>query len=220
MFSYVFMKILEAHPGSYDRRMNAITGEVEAAKIRIAGAIAPGSRVLEIGSGTGALALRLARAGARVEGFDRNEGMIREARRRLHAARLEERVHVQVLDISGMDTFPDAHFDAVVSTLVFSELSLEARRYALVHIHRVLKPGGVLWIADEVVPEHRGARLRARILRAPLYLVTLLVTGRATHPIPDLVQEVEAAGLVCLRMERASGGAFALLEARRPEVES
>ena len=42
-------------------------------------------------------------------------------------------------------------FDLVMSTLVFSELSRDERLYALRHAHRVLRPGGCLAIADEVI---------------------------------------------------------------------
>ena len=57
MFSYVFMKILEGRPRSYDRRMDELSrGRVRAMKQAVAGEIPSGAHVLEVGCGTGELA--------------------------------------------------------------------------------------------------------------------------------------------------------------------
>ena len=91
MFSYVFMKILEARPASYDRLLErASRGRVRGARREVAARIPVGSHVLEVGCGTGELALALAREGSTVEAFDANRAMVAEARKRLREAGLEE----------------------------------------------------------------------------------------------------------------------------------
>ena len=65
MFSYVFMKILEGRPRSYDRRMDELSrGRVRAMKQAVASEIPPGTHVLELGCGTGELAVLICARGA------------------------------------------------------------------------------------------------------------------------------------------------------------
>jgi 2-polyprenyl-3-methyl-5-hydroxy-6-metoxy-1,4-benzoquinol methylase len=80
MFSYVFMKILEGRPRSYDRIMDkASHGRVFLAKQSVAAQITEGAWVLEIGCGTGELASMCISRGATVEGFDANHAMVEAA---------------------------------------------------------------------------------------------------------------------------------------------
>ena len=84
MFSYVFMKILEMSPRSYDRRIDKISrGRVRAAKEAVAALIPGGSRVLDIGCGTGELASMLVARGATVDGFDLSPSMVEAAKGRI-----------------------------------------------------------------------------------------------------------------------------------------
>src|SRR3712207_6020181 len=53
-----------------------------------------GGRVLELGCGTGRIALPLARAGAMVVGIDRSAPMLERARQRSRRAKLHGRVHL------------------------------------------------------------------------------------------------------------------------------
>ena len=84
MFSYVFMKLLERRPRSYDRAMDvASSGRTRRMKRAVVAAVESGSHVLEIGCGSGELAALLVRAGCTVEGFDRNRAMVAAAREAL-----------------------------------------------------------------------------------------------------------------------------------------
>ena len=131
MLSYVYMKLLEGRPRSYDRRMDrASGGRVTVAKELVASLVPEGARVLEIGCGTGQLATMLAAKGATVRGFDPSRGMIEEARERARREGVEERVRVEQIGVEELDRFPEGSFDVVVSTLVFSELSTEERGYS------------------------------------------------------------------------------------------
>jgi 2-polyprenyl-3-methyl-5-hydroxy-6-metoxy-1,4-benzoquinol methylase len=64
----VFMKWLETSPGMYDRGIQLLTlGRLQPLKMHIARHyIQSGTRVLEIGCGTGTLSLLIAQQGARV----------------------------------------------------------------------------------------------------------------------------------------------------------
>jgi len=216
MFSYVFMKVLETRPRSYDQRMNAASrGRVRAIKGQVVDAVPPGAHVLEVGCGTGELASMLIAAGHTVEGFDRSPSMVEVARERIDSEGLEGRFSVRQMGVEGMDGFADGAYGAVVATLVFSELSADERRYVLRHAFRVLEAGGRLVIADEVVPRGTGQRLLHALFRVPAVAAVYLAFRRSTHPVADLAGEVRAAGFCVLSEERSHGDAFALLVAER-----
>ena len=71
MSTYVLMRILESTPRRYDVGIQLLTfGAVGRAYDLLAGQLSPHERVLDIGCGTGALAIRAALRGARVTGID------------------------------------------------------------------------------------------------------------------------------------------------------
>ena len=212
MFSYIFMKILEARPRSYDRRMDKISrGRVKTIKEAVVHEVPEGSQVLEIGCGTGQLAEMLIARGAMVTGFDTSREMLEEARNRIEAEGLENRFAIQQMGVDAMDALPASSFDSVVSTLVLSELSDDERRFALKHSNRVLRPGGIIIIADEVVPRKVIERLFQALVRIPMLLLTFLASRTSTRPIEDLPGELKAAGFTIKKEIRSQGDSFALV---------
>ncbi len=218
MFSYVFMKILESRPASYDRWMHRSSGgRIRAIKEAVAAAIAPGSRVLDVGAGTGELALLLAERGCSVVAFDASEAMVRCARERVARAGLSDRVEMHAKGVDAMVDLPNASFDAVVSTLVLSELSDDERALALHHALRCLKPGGLALVAAEVRARGPLRHALQRIVRAPMVAGTYLLSGATTRPVDDLAAAMRAAGFIVEAEQRWQGGILALVRARRPE---
>ena len=218
MFSYVFMKSLETRPRSYDRRMEkASRGRVREIKKSVAREIPQDARVLEIGCGTGELAAMLIDRGAVVDAFDASPAMVEFVLERIAEEGLAARFSVRQMGVDGMDVLPSSHYDAVVSTLVFSELTADERGYALKHAARVLKPGGHLVIADEVVPRGAAARILQSAVRAPMLAATYLVSGASTRPIEDLAGEAVKAGFHVDKEVRSHGDAFSLVKASLPE---
>ena len=211
------MKILEMRPRSYDKQMDKISkGRVRAAKEAVAGEIPKGSRVLEIGCGTGELAGMLAERGCIVEGFDLSPSMVATAEERIETENLKSKFKVSRMGVEGMDGLPAQSYDAVVSVLVFSELTEGERLFALKQAFRVLKPGGLLVIADEVVPRARGRRLRQALVRAPMLALTYLISGASPRPLSDLPGKTAATGFTLVRELRSQGDAFVRLTASRP----
>jgi demethylmenaquinone methyltransferase/2-methoxy-6-polyprenyl-1,4-benzoquinol methylase len=142
------------------------------------------------------------------------------AQERIASEGLAGRLECREMGVEGMDGLPDRAYGAVVSTLVLSELSDDERRFALENAFRVLEPGGLLVIADEVLPRSRGRRLAHAIARVPLLAATYLVSRTATRPIRDLPGELHLAGFSLRKEERSNGDAAALLVATRPAERS
>ncbi len=217
MFSYVFMKLLENRPETYDRRVERISGgHIRAIKQRIAEQVRPGDRVLELGCGTGELAAMMADRGALVLATDASEIMVEEARRRVAENKLDHQIKVRRLPVADLDELDGEGYDAVVATLVLSELNPDELRYALKHAVRVLRPGGRVLFADEVVPRTWGRRLAYQAVRLPMLMATYLVSSSKTRPLEDLPGALEALGLEMIEEERSLGDAFALVVARKP----
>jgi ubiquinone/menaquinone biosynthesis C-methylase UbiE len=212
MFSYVFMKILEMRPRSYDRQMDKISrGRVRAAKEAVAREVIKGSRVLDIGCGTGELASMIVQRDCILEGFDLSPSMVKTAKQRIQAENLEGKFCLSNMGVDGMDNFQDECFDAVVSTLVFSELNDNEIRFALKQAKRILKRGGRIIIADEVVPKRFFRRILHTVIRLPLLAVTYLVSSNSTRPIPNLTGELMRVGFTIQKEIRSHGDAFAIL---------
>lgn len=117
--------------------------------------IQPGEHVLDVGCGTGTLAMevqrRVGRAG-RVAGVDPGQEQIASARAK--AARRHMPIEFQIGGIEQLP-FPDQTFDVVLSTLMMHHVPARLKRQGLAEIARVLKPGGRLVIADFKRPQER-----------------------------------------------------------------
>ncbi|MBB5986434.1 class I SAM-dependent methyltransferase [Sphingobium lignivorans] len=96
--------------------------------------LTPGSRVLDVAAGTGALALAAARSGAQVLATDFSPGMVEC----IAAAGLPN-VEARVMDGQALD-LPDAQFDAVFS--IFGVIMFPDWRKGLAEMARVTRPGG------------------------------------------------------------------------------
>jgi ubiquinone/menaquinone biosynthesis C-methylase UbiE len=105
-----------------------------------------GDRVLEIGSGTGNLALRAKClcSGANVIGVDPDPLALARAQRKLRgrAGIRFDRGYAQKLP------YPDGEFDRVLSSLMLHHLDSDAKAAAAAEVFRVLRPGGRLHLVD------------------------------------------------------------------------
>ena len=109
-------------------------------------ALASGARVLDVGTGKGAVLVPAAQrvgAAGRVVGIDLSSAMLAEAERAARAAGLLN-IEMRKMDAERLD-FADASFDVV--TCAFSLFFFPAMDAALREMHRVLKPGGSIGIS-------------------------------------------------------------------------
>ena len=111
-------------------------------------ALRDGDHVLDVGCGTGSLAIAASRhvgSAGRVVGIDASAQMIVGARRK--AARGESNVEFRVASAQALP-FPTAEFDVVLSTLMLHHLPRVARYQLACEARRVLKPAGRLLVVD------------------------------------------------------------------------
>lgn len=124
--------------------------------------VGPGTRLLEIGTGWGELALRAAARGARVHTITLSVEQQALARERIAAAGLTDRVHVELCDYRALaeDGRRAQAYDAVVSVEM---LEAVGQRYWPAYfrtIDRVLAPGGKVALQVITMPHRRMLETR------------------------------------------------------------
>ena len=106
-----------------------------------------GHRVLDLGCGTGTLALLIKshHPKADVFGLDADTKVLETARAKATRAHLNVRFdHGMAFELP----YPDVSFDRVISSLLFHHLTRENKERTLREVFRVLRPGGELHAAD------------------------------------------------------------------------
>jgi len=173
-----FVDMMNALPGMAAEKLLIIE------KLRLG----PGSRVLEIGCGTGDDARSLAARvgpGGQVLGIDASEAMVGEARRRAERSGLP--VEFRVGDAAGLDV-PDGSFDATRTERVLIHVPDPAR--ALAEMRRVTRSGGRVVVSDldfdTIVIDHPDPPLARRITGA---MADGLAQGRIGRRLPGLFRQ-------------------------------
>ncbi|GJF33289.1 tuberculostearic acid methyltransferase UfaA1 [Kitasatospora sp. NE20-6] len=114
-------------------------------------AVGPGSRVLEIGTGWGELALRAAARGATVVSLTLSEEQLDLARRRIADAGLADRAEVRLCDYRAVE----GEYDAVVSVEMIEAVGRPFWPVYFRTVDRVLAPGGRVAIQAITMPHDR-----------------------------------------------------------------
>lgn len=217
MSSFVFMKLLENRAGRYDTGMRLLTlGTITERHRAVAETVPDGSSVLEIGCGTGGVTSLLLARGCTVTGIDNAEPMLAVARDKLAASLDSGALTLHRGSVTQLSRFcqPES-VDVVLCCLVFSELSQTERDHALREFATVLRPGGTVVIADEVVPDSLPARLAYWTARAPLAAVTYLATQTTTRPVTGIDAAMRSHGLSDVATT-THGRSFQIATGRRP----
>jgi ubiquinone/menaquinone biosynthesis C-methylase UbiE len=143
----------------------------------------PGESVLDVGCGTGILAIiakRLIGPTGTMYGIDASPEMLARAGKKAKKAGVKvifKNAHAEALP------FPDAQFDAVMATVMLHHLPRNVRQQCACEIRRVLKPGGRVLAVDCGGPAQPRKRRFAHLHR------------HGNVKLPDMIALFSEAGL-------------------------
>lgn len=129
----------------FDRFTNRLSRPLATRMISLAG-LQPSDRVLDIGTGTGIVALQGAQIigpDGKILGIDLSDGMLAAVKAKVMQAGLSDRVELRKMDAEALD-LADQSFDVVLS--LFALYHFPNPLVALKEMFRVLRPGGRLII--------------------------------------------------------------------------
>ncbi len=211
------MRILESIPSRYDCGIRILSfGRLDRAYDHLMSQIEEEQRVLDIGCGTGALTLRAAKKGARVKGIDISSQMLEIAQKKAEKLNLTGNVEFVEMGVAELGDEKGESYDVVMSGLCFSELSDDELDFTLKEVMRILKPGGALLVADEIVPESIIRRLISEIVRFPLVALAYILTQTTSKPIRNLKERLERSGFKIESIRCDGLGALVEIVARKP----
>jgi ubiquinone/menaquinone biosynthesis C-methylase UbiE len=169
-------------------------------------------RILDLGCGTGEMALAIARVSPDVHliGVDGDADVLKRADVKARAAGVELELHEALADRVPL---PDANVDCVVSTLMFHHLVPSVKRAALAEAQRVLVPGGRLLVCDI-------GRASDPLMRAAFFAVQLLdgfpnTREHARGELPEIISQAGFSTVTVFGRYRTGGGTLDLIEALR-----
>jgi demethylmenaquinone methyltransferase / 2-methoxy-6-polyprenyl-1,4-benzoquinol methylase len=176
--------------------------------------VGPGDRALDVATGTGDLAIELARRGADVVGSDFSAGMLELARRKAPDLRWEQ---ANALELP----YADGEFAA--ATVGFGARNFSDLEQGLREMARVVRPGGKVVVLEITQPQRpplstffglwfdRVVPLLGRFDEAYTYLPNSV---KRFPPARGLAAVMDGVGLVDVRWVLTAGGIIAIHHAR------
>ncbi len=146
-------ELFDGWAGDYDASLKGALGfpfegyDAVLAGVVGGGGVGAGASVLDVGTGTGALAARFAALGCHVLGVDLSEAMLAQACRNVPEAQFAP------LELLGAwDVLDRRRFGAVVSSYVLHEFDLLKKVKLLTQMVSLLEPGGRVVVGDISFP--------------------------------------------------------------------
>jgi demethylmenaquinone methyltransferase/2-methoxy-6-polyprenyl-1,4-benzoquinol methylase len=178
----------------------------------------PGEKILDVGVGTGDIAIRFARNGGpdEIVGIDLSEPMLRVAKRKTQDDQFRQRIKLLQGDALRLP-FADRSFD--IASVGFGLRNIRYRDRGIREMTRILKTGGRLVILEFSPPENRiFGRIYGLYLHTVIRSVGGIISGSADayrylstsiqgFPSPgEIMRIMEAEGLSRVACQRLTGG--------------
>ncbi len=164
------------------------------ATVRRVSKLAPNGAVLELGVGTGRIALALAAAGHRVAGVDSSEAMLNRLHQKPGAEQLE------VLHADMAEGLPDGPFDLALATYntIFNLTTEAAQLSCLKLVHGQVVPNGLLvletFVADPEA-DAEPARVSPRTITADTVVLSVTQPGAEPQQLDGQFIHITASGI-------------------------
>lgn len=192
-------------------------------------AAGPDHTVLDVATGTAAVAIELARrTGCHVVGLDQSPEMLEAARARVAAAGLAEHVELAEGTADALP-FPDGSFDALTVTYLLRYVDDPAA--TLRELARIVRPGGTIASLEFAIPGWPWRPAWELYVRVGLPVLGRAISpgwhevGRflgpsirsfyARHPLSELLELWRSAGIMDVRHRRLSLGGGVVIWGRR-----
>ncbi|MFX0051269.1 MAG: methyltransferase domain-containing protein [Candidatus Hermodarchaeota archaeon] len=186
------MKILEKQPESYDEEFYKLFPDSKKIYEIINEKIEGKGRVLEIGCGTGQLAVQLAKKGLDVITVDVSPEMITYAMG--NAEKAEVKIHFIEGDFTSFKIFEYlvklGPFDVIVSTFVLSEFTPLRQQLFIKQISQLLSETGKLYISADTYPSSFLHRIRFSAKRFINSQLTIFRNVAITNPIKNFEEKL------------------------------
>ncbi|MFV0346782.1 MAG: bifunctional demethylmenaquinone methyltransferase/2-methoxy-6-polyprenyl-1,4-benzoquinol methylase UbiE [Bacteroidales bacterium] len=158
---------------------------------------------LDIATGTGDLAIMLAKRGANVRGIDLSPGMMEKGKEKVAKRGLSDKISFDTGDASNL-SFADKEFDAI--TVAFGVRNFEKLEQSLKEMYRVLKPQGRVVILEFSRPQNALVRslynfYNFRVL--PFFGRLISKDNRAYEYLPESISQFKSGKDFVMELEKA-----------------
>ena len=174
----------------------------------------PGERIVDIGCGTGtlAIALKAAAPASNLLAVDPDPAVLEIARAKADAASADIRWFEAMGDeLDAIDALQ--HCDKIVSSLVLHQCPMDVKQAIAAQMFRLLKPGGTLFIADY-------GEQRSLLMRMLFRQIQLLDGFEYTEPnakgcVPEILTDAGFEAVEEVKIIPTPTGSISIYRARR-----
>jgi ubiquinone/menaquinone biosynthesis C-methylase UbiE len=211
------MKYIEQIPARYDKMMNILTfgGHRRSQKLILSG-VARGSKVLDIGCGSGSLAVECARSGAEVTAVDSSPQMLSILKSKIKGGPLENKIRIiECGSASAGVILKDEKFDIIIMSMMLGELSPVVRKKTIQNAAALLAPEGSIIICDELWPRNIIMSAAYHFLFWIFFIPNFILTRTLIMPVKGLLEDLDSAGLKIEKKRNLFKGIISILNIKK-----
>ncbi len=217
MLIYGLMKYIEKIPARYDKMMNILTfgGHRRSQKL-ILSEVRPGSKVLDIGCGSGSLAIDCAIAGAIVTAVDSSPQMLSILKTKIKDGHLDDKIKIiECGSASAGVILKDEKFDLIIMSMMLGELSAVVRKKTIQTAAELLAPEGKIVICDELWPRNFMLSAVYHFLFWIFFIPNFILTRTLIMPVKGLLNDLDSAGLKIEKKRNLFYGIISILNIKK-----